>query len=91
MGSYMIWKIDFYNQKSKDKFEKFLKKECIKCKLIHKHQIKKDYEMADFLYDVGYVGYTEAAYLKNRLMKLGVRRLEQSCLCDTGTFEVVIQ
>jgi len=91
MGSYMIWRVEFKDRQSKDRFEKFLKKECIKFRLVHSHLLGNDFLMADFIYDVGYLGYAEADYQKNKLKELGVRKLEQSSLCDKGTYEVIIK
>ena len=87
----MIWHLEFNDKKAKDWFEKIFKKK-YKIRLIHDHYTKEfGYEMEDFIYDAGYLGYAEVEYIVDKfdLNKHGIVEFRQLCLCDTNDFKKV--
>jgi hypothetical protein len=90
MGSHMIWDVTFKDKESKKKFLEFMKKKNIRTKLIHDHYDKEySFNIANFYYDVGYLGYAEAEELSKKLIKLGVTDLNQIRLCDIDGDKII--
>ncbi len=90
MGSYMIWKIIFKDEICKKSFEARMDNKCIHCKLMHDHYEKDDaYENCDFIYDMGYLGYTESREMKKELQELGIIELNEIYLCDIDGEKII--
>lgn len=84
MGSYMIWRLTFKDNKAKIWFEKkFL------VNLIHDHyEGEFGYGDAEFYYDAGFNGYMESEEIAIEMEEKGIIKFEELCLCDTDDFKV---
>ena len=85
----MIWCLVFKDKKSKQWFEREYKK-VYDLKLIHEHYDKNLlFEVADFYYDAGYLGYAESREIIKKCRNNGIKSFKELCLCDTKDLKEV--